>query len=458
MDHNHVRDNMNSDMPSGFDQQYVPIDPNLEDRFAPSARNHMYQESAQHYNYQEHQPTGYNAVMPDAVPCDAYCTGYEGPMTPASTADHLEPHDDQLHGVFEVPDEHATNTQQQEGTEYSSEFWRTLVSFEVPDFRQTSVDNIPGLQALRTAYLSLYGPQSTATNATRIQYAKAFGFALLTHYHPASQGYTVVPTSPGPMSKTGMNFFLAADDESDIWKDMGKKKASSTNKANRRRAPTKRDLERAKRAEQVAKVAEYNHGFAYMANLQWDYIPPQDIAAFVVMCKLEVRDENTGMVTDEQHPHTYLIIMVDNFDQVPRVSRENTVHRSDILADALCRGGKVRNGHGMLLYGPRLECYTFDRGNEWVCPDSDDEEDEQEPQDIEPKMEVLQSGGQNIDFDMRATSLEIVDVAFRDMAVRQVVYMSEPILDAEEAVGFVKIDEEMDEQGHCSGLRGEKFI
>lgn len=195
MDHNHVRDNMNSDMPSGFDQQYVPIDPNLEDRFAPSARNHMYQESAQHYNYQEHQPTGYNAVMPDAVPCDAYCTGYEGPMTPASTADHLEPHDDQLHSVFEVPDEHATNTQQQEGTEYSSEFWRTLVSFEVPDFRQTSVDNIPGLQALRTAYLSLYGPQSTATNATRMQYAKAFGFALLTHYHPASQGYTVVPTS-----------------------------------------------------------------------------------------------------------------------------------------------------------------------------------------------------------------------------------------------------------------------
>ena len=42
--------------------------------------------------------------------------------------------------------------------------------------------------------------------------------------------------------------------------------------------------------------------------------------------------------------------------------------------------------------------------------------------------------------------------------MRQVVYMSEPILDAEEAVGFVKIDEEMDEQGHCSGFRGEKFI
>ncbi|KAL1795792.1 hypothetical protein ACET3X_006016 [Alternaria dauci] len=437
MDHN--QDNMNFDFMLDFDQQYAPTDPSLDNMFAPSALNHVYQKSAQHYNYQGHDPTGYNAFVPDATPCGAYHTAYQRPMTPDSTADHLEPHDGQLHGAFQDLNGQATNTQLQEETEYSSESWRTLVDFEIPDFRQTSIDNIPDLQALLTAYLGSYGPQSTAANATRMQYAKALAFALLTHYHPASQGYTVEPTSPGPMAKTGMNFILATDDKSDVWQ------ASSSNKANSPQRPTKRELERAERAEQVAKVAEYNRRFAYMANLQWDYISPEDIAAFMVMCKTEVRDENTGMMTYEQHPHTYLIIMIDDFDQVPRLSKENTVHRSDILTDALCRRGKVRNGHGMLLYGPRLECYTFDRGNEWVYPDSDNEEGEQEPQDIEPNMEVLQSGGQDIDFDMRTMSLEIIDAAFRDIAVRQVAYMPGPQLDAEEVAGFAEIDEEMEE-------------
>jgi hypothetical protein len=57
-----------------------------------------------------------------------------------------------------------------------------------------------------------------------MRYAKALSFALLTHYFPVSQGYTISPTSPGPIAKTGLSFILAADDASDTWKDLPPKK------------------------------------------------------------------------------------------------------------------------------------------------------------------------------------------------------------------------------------------
>ncbi|CAG5153789.1 uncharacterized protein ALTATR162_LOCUS3331 [Alternaria atra] len=413
MDHNYNREDTDFDMTSGFNKQYVPMDPSLENMFAPSTPKHMHKSSTPHYDFQGHGPSAYEMFMPDMMPSEAYRAGYQGLMAPDSTAAHIESNGDQFHGAFEEPNEHATNIHQ-------------------------------------------YDSQSTATNATRMQYAEAFAFALLTHYYPASQGYTVVPTSPGLIAKNGINFILAANDKSDIWKDLRKKKANSTNKANRRRAPTKKELERAEKEEQVAKVAEYNHEFAYMANLQWDYISPQDIAVFVVTCETEIRNEKTGVVICEQHPHTYFAIMIDNFDEVPRFSTENTVHRSDILTDALCRGGKVQNGYGMLLYGPRLEFYAFDRGDEWYYSVSD-EENGQEPQDIEPKMEVLQSGSQDMQFDLRTMGLDTVGAAFRDVAVREVVYMVEPEVVADENPDSVDGGEDMEEQyAHYSTFESEK--
>ncbi|KAG9195472.1 hypothetical protein G6011_00593 [Alternaria panax] len=147
------------------------------------------------------------------------------------------------------------------------------------------------------------------------------------------------------------------------------------------------------------------------------------------MREIEVRDEKTGRRAYGYHPHTYFAIVIDSFVQVPRFSSENTMHRSDILTDALCRGGKVQNGHGMLLYGPRLEYYTFDCANEWICPDSDDEE----------------IWGQDMEFDMRITSLKIIDAAFRSIAVRDVVYVPAPEVIAEEDVGSANIDDDMEE-------------
>ncbi|KAH6868401.1 hypothetical protein BKA58DRAFT_194347 [Alternaria rosae] len=254
-----------------------------------------------------------------------------------------------------------------------------------------------------------------------MQYAKALAFALLTHYYPPSHDYTVMPISPGPVAKNGMNFILAADNKSDIWKEFHKNKG----RAFRRKVPTKKELERAEKEDQDAKGAEYAHGITQIFNSQWDFIAPEDIAAFVVMRKTIATNTETGAVTHEQHTYTCLAIMIDNFDEVPHLSTSNMMHRSDILTDALCRGGKIQNGHGMLLYGPRLEFYAFDRGNEWVYLD-DEEESEQATQDIEPKMEVLLSGGQSLEMDLRTTGLDMVDVAFRDVAVREVVYAAEP--------------------------------
>jgi hypothetical protein len=56
-----------------------------------------------------------------------------------------------------------------------------------------------------------------------MRYAKALSFALFIHF-PVSQGYTISPTSPGPIAKTGLSFILAADDASDIRKDLPPKK------------------------------------------------------------------------------------------------------------------------------------------------------------------------------------------------------------------------------------------
>jgi hypothetical protein len=440
MDHTYDQDHVNFNMASGFDQQYAPVDPYHQRIFAPATPRYTYENPGQHHHFHDHGPNGYDTFMSDVIPHGAYNEPYQRPMTPERTPQPTEPNDTQFYGAVEGSNEHTADVQEEE-MKYAPDFWRTLVDFEIPDFTQTSVKNIPGLQALYVSYLNGYGPRSTTTNTTRMQYAKAFAFALITHYYPTSQHYSVAPASPGPIAKNGMSFILAADDQSDILKDMPKKKP----KAFRRKVPTKKELERAKKEEKAAKVAEFAHGWKYMNNLEWDHIAAEDVAAFVVLRKTTVTDVKTGVVTDEQYPHTYFAIMVDNFEELPQLSTANTVHRSDILTDALCRGGKIQNGHGILLYGPRLEFYSFDRGSEWVYFDEHEEEGEQEAQDIEPKMEVLSSGGQGLEMDLRTMSLDVVDAAFRDVAAREVVYAPEPEAMVDEGAGSAQGAEHMEE-------------
>ena len=437
--YNYNQEHMNFDSASNISQQYAPVYPFLQKKFGPSTPQHINKTSAPHYGFHNQGTNGYDTFMSDVMPHGAHYEGYHRPMTPESTPHPIKSNDAQFHVSVEEPHQYTADMEEEE-PEFPPDFWKTLVDFEIPDFTQTSITNIPGIQALYVAHLDRYRPVSTATNATRMQYAKALAFVLLTHYYSPSHNYTVVPTPPGPVAKYGMNFILAADDKSDIWKEFHKNKG----RAFRRKVPTKKELERAEREEQDAKVAEYAQGITQLFNLQWDHIAPEDIAAFVVMRKTIATNTETGAVTHEQHPYTYLAIMIDNFEEVPRLSTSNTMHRSDVLTDALCRGGNIQNGHGTLLYGPRLEFYAFDRGNDWVYLD-DEEESEQGTQDIEPKMELLSSGGQALEMDLRTTGLDMVDVAFRDVAVREVVYAAEPEAIPAEDAGSSHGEDEMEE-------------
>ncbi|KAF1833162.1 hypothetical protein BDW02DRAFT_501328 [Decorospora gaudefroyi] len=302
--------------------------------------------------------------------------------------------------------------------------WRNLIDFEIPGPTQNRISDVFQIQALYTAYVKTF-EDVHELNATRMHYAKALAFAILTHYYPKSQGFTVAPTSPGPIAKHGMNFILAADDGSDIWTDMPTKKPNTKNKSKkRRRAPTQKELEQ---ANKVAKAAEWNHGvLGYAVKLRWDQVQPEDIAAFAVVRRSEMVDQYTGEVTYKWRPHTYLAIMIDNFDSLPRFSAANVTHRSDILSEALCRQGSIQEGYGMLLYGPRLEFYGFEAGERWVYPEGEvGDVEEEETRDIEPRIQVLKMGAQEMEMDLRARGLQAVDGAFRYVASRKVVYRAE---------------------------------
>jgi hypothetical protein len=139
----------------------------------------------------------------------------------------------------------------------------------------------------------------------------------------------------------------------------------------RKRPLTKKELAAAEAKDRAAK---YFHGVNWAGSLQWDYIQPEDIASFVVLRKLEVLNEETGMWEESWKPRTYLSILIDDFGtDPPALSKENTTQRSDVLIDALCRGGDVKEGYGMLLYGPRLEFYEFVAGEEWVWYEDEEE-------------------------------------------------------------------------------------
>ncbi|CAO2648432.1 Nn.00g076990.m01.CDS01 [Neocucurbitaria sp. VM-36] len=314
--------------------------------------------------------------------------------------------------------------------------WRTSMNFQIPSCTQASITDIPQLQMLYNAYHASY-TDLAITNDTHMQHAKALAFALLTHYFPPSQGYIVEPSSLGPVSKHGMNFIRTVDDASDIWQDLSAKKP--TKKAKGKGGLTKKQKEI---AELAAKTNQYNHGMEYIQNLQWDWIKPEDIAGFVVMRKAKVTEKEPGIITYEHRSHTYLAIMIDNFDQVPRFSTANITHRSDVLADALCRIAKIQHGYGILLYGPRIEFYAYDAGKAWTYYKNDDDDitvddtkdnsSDDEAQDIEPVMQSFQhkEGTEDLAMDMRTESLQAVGQAFQMIATQQVTYTDGVVVDA----------------------------
>ncbi|KAF1844719.1 uncharacterized protein K460DRAFT_354606 [Cucurbitaria berberidis CBS 394.84] len=311
------------------------------------------------------------------------------------------------------------------------EDWRASVDFDVPDSTQARITDLPKIQSLYDAYHTAY-TDSAITNATRMRHAKALAFVLLKHYYP-SQDYVIEPSALGPVAKRQMNFIKVADDGSDVWQDLPAKKPAK--KGKKKGSLTKKQKEA---AEIVAKTDEYNHGLRYVSNLQWVRIEPEDIAGFVVLRKVKNTDKETGIGKDEYRPHTYLAIMIDNFDELPRFSTANTTHRSDVLADALCMGSKIRDGYGILLYGARIEFYRYEPGTDWTYYESDDDTAsrtladgtfDDDVQDIEPAMLPVsdEDGTEVLAMDMRTTSLPAVDEGFKRIATMKVTYVDDVV-------------------------------
>ena len=53
--------------------------------------------------------------------------------------------------------------------------WRSLTEFDVPDFMQTNITNLPQLHGLYNAYITSY-TDPASTNATRMKIRQGFGF------------------------------------------------------------------------------------------------------------------------------------------------------------------------------------------------------------------------------------------------------------------------------------------
>ena len=397
-------ESMDSSMTPDFGHELPQIDPNLESTFVPTTANEM---------------------STDAAPQDSFYHKPEGLTTPDSIAPQPEPyHEAPIVDTNEAigTDADAEGEDIDEGVVNLPEHWRTLVDFEIPDHTQTHLKNIPRLQALCENYLINYSPLPKITSFTRMQYAQALMFVLLTHYYPTSQGYTVTPTSLGPIAAHGMQFILAAEDNSDIWVDLPRGKAKASKKKKKKRAPTQAELDQ---AEKDAKTREWEHGIKWLVRLKYDRVPPEDIAAFVVVRKTEVTGECDSGITHDWQPYTYSAIIIPNWDIMPRYSVSNDLHRSHVLVDAMSRGGNIKDGYGILLYGPMLEFYNFAAGADWVYredDDNDEDEDDEESQDMEPKMELIGFGERKLTMDVRDTELGAVDEAFKLVAVKEVSY------------------------------------
>jgi hypothetical protein len=251
----------------------------------------------------------------------------------------------------------------------------------------------------------------TSLNSTRMEHAKALALALLQHYYPESRGYMVQPSSLGPVAKHGMTFLLKADDGTDPDFTPLSPKKDPPKKGKKK--PTKAQLVSQEKAEYAR---QFNYWYPLTTAMTWHFVEPENIAGFEVLKK----STSPGAGEDVYQPYTYLAIMIDDLQTFPSFAATNDVHRGDILTDVLCRSGKIRFGHGILLFGTHLEFYDFDNGKETTIDSSDSEEDVEGAVNIdEPRVSLAEV------VDLRTMDLQMVDRAFREMAEKNVQYLDE---------------------------------
>ncbi|KAH4058161.1 hypothetical protein HBI56_021650 [Parastagonospora nodorum] len=271
------------------------------------------------------------------------------------------------------------------------------------------------LQDLCARYVASYDNESIP-NADRMRAAQDLALALLEYYYPACAGYVVQSSSLGPVAKHGLNFMLKAADGSDPdFTALPPKKGSKKGKTKK---PSKKQL-----AEQIEKeaVRQFGHYWSFTTSVIWHMIKTEDIAGFEVLKKIPSADGSA----DEYRPYTYLAIMIDNLQTFPQFAGTNDVHRGDVLTDVLCRSQHILEGHGILLFGTRLEFYDFCNGAGF------DPDAVEAGFGVEEPSVMLGEGANLMDLavDLRATGLQTVDLMFKEATARKVICLDESVDD-----------------------------
>ncbi|KAI8943568.1 hypothetical protein NX059_001565 [Plenodomus lindquistii] len=281
-------------------------------------------------------------------------------------------------------------------------------SVGLPHHEEAGITDTSHLTNLYDEYRSNYN-DANASNAACLQQAKTFALALLTHYYPASEGFIVAPCSPGPVAKHGMSFILNDSDKPDIRPFKPPHRARRGQRLN------------AKQKDENAAAKAHHQD---QQQPKWHGIAANEIAAFVVQRQVSNTDVESISPIHLQN-HTYLVIMIDEFDSVAQFSNQNILQRCDILTDLLCSQGRIQNGYGILLHGPLIEIYDFDRGIEFSALIHADEE-----QDIEPKMEVAadSAGPGKMVLDTRVAGLEELDGVLKWAIAREVTHVQDVVV------------------------------
>ncbi|PVI03891.1 hypothetical protein DM02DRAFT_213069 [Periconia macrospinosa] len=219
------------------------------------------------------------------------------------------------------------------------------------------LDQHPTIPSLYQTYND--GFKQLAPKALQLQRAKDLALALLQHYYPKSQGFTVEPTEPLNIARHGWNFWLAPHD----YNPQDKK----------------------------SKLPTYHSPFEDKQH----HIRPEHITSFRVVSEQEFyNDSDDATANPEEHDdlnrdqvsadtgppkqrpttkkpveHTYLTILLDDLSTFPRwvpdslqQSNDRLISnpRHDILRYALGVVARIQKGYGFLLLGPRLEAYTYE--------------------------------------------------------------------------------------------------
>ncbi|OCK75442.1 hypothetical protein K432DRAFT_308469 [Lepidopterella palustris CBS 459.81] len=182
-------------------------------------------------------------------------------------------------------------------------------TYELPTYRP-----LTSTPALYDRYIQYHKCFSISSQTLESHHARAINLAtsLLTNYFPPSQGFSLRHEPFTAMAEKG-------------WAIEGK--------------------------------------FVKGVGLQMHYIPPELICGFWVDKSYEI--DAVGLVDGVRRPHALLGIMTNDLSTAAEWEKRAPLQRGDLVTGTigLEANGIIKQAHGILIFGPLIEFYTFNRKN-----------------------------------------------------------------------------------------------